>query len=129
MMKKALTLLLVTTALTILTACGPDPVQRSESGELAAGDTTHPADGSFYDEYSFRAKEGWLITVTMTSTAVQPYVQLRIKDRGDEYLQESSAGTVTATAPESAEYIVWANSMSAGETGAYTVNISAQPTQ
>ncbi len=132
MMMKATTLLLtLTAALTILAGCGPDPVQRSESGTLEAGDNTHPNDGSFYDEYTFRAKQGWRITLTMTSPGFQPYLQLRMKDKGDEGLVEQPGANGTAvlntTAPETTEYVIWANSNTAGETGPYTLLISAQP--
>jgi serine protease Do len=132
MTNKATTLLLaLTAALTILAGCGPDPVQRSESGSLEAGDSTHPHDGSFYDEYTFRAKEGWRITLTMTSAEFQPYLQLRMKDQGDEGLVEQPGANGTAvlntTAGQTTEYIIWANSNQAGETGAYTLLISAQP--
>ncbi len=127
-------LFLATAAVAILGAtagCGPDPVNRSETGALESTDTTHPSDGSFYDEYEFQAKEGWNIVIRMTSTEFQPYLQLRIKDRGDEGMIEQSgqAGTtaLTHTATESATYIVWANSNNAGETGAYTLLIGANP--
>lgn len=116
-----------------LTACGPDPVSESHSGRLEAGDTTHPADGSFYDEYKFKAKEGWTISLAMQSGNLQPYLQLRMENQGDEGLVESAAeqavATITHTAPRTTTYVVWANSMSAGETGDYQLTISAQPAQ
>lgn len=113
------------------TGCGPDPVNRTETGALEATDTTHPSDGSFYDPYEFQAKEGWNIVIRMTSTEFQPYLQLRIKDRGDDGMIEQSgeAGTTALShvATETATYVVWANSNTAGETGAYTLLIGAQP--
>jgi hypothetical protein len=132
MTKKAFSLFLVgSAAIAMFSGCGPDPVQRTESGTLEAGDTTHPADGSFYDEYTFSAKEGWRITLTMTSTAFEPFLQLRMKDQGDVGLvqQDGENGTVvlSTVAGQSTEYLVWANSNTSGETGAYTLMIAAQP--
>ena len=132
MMKRTFTLLLVVSAaFTMLVGCGPDPVQRSESGTLEAGDSTHPNDGSFYDEYTFRAKEGWRITLTMTSATFQPYLQLRMKDQGDDGLVEqpgqNGTSVLNTTATQTTEYVIWANSNTAGETGPYTLLISAQP--
>jgi hypothetical protein len=130
MMMRAISLFLVVSAFT-LAGCGPDPVARNETGTLVAGDSTHPNDGSFYDEYEFRAKEGWIMVLTMVSTDVAPYLQLRMKDQGDVGMVEQSgvngSSTLTSVASESTTYVVWANTNTAGETGAYTLMISAQP--
>ncbi len=118
-----------------LVGCSPDPVNETHQGELATGDSQHAHDQSFYDEYKFKAAEGWNITVTMTSDAFDTYLQLRQEGVEDEvFLEENddvvsgnTNSTINITAPASGTYVVWANSLRANETGPYTVTISAQP--
>ena len=118
-----------------LVGCSPDPVNETHQGELASGDSQHPRDSSFYDEYKFKAAEGWNVTVTMTSDAFDTYLQLRREGADDnEFLQENddvvsgnTNSTINLTAPAGGTYVVWANSLNSGETGPYTLTISAQP--
>ncbi len=130
--------LLLATALTLsLTACSTDPVNETHNGDLATGDSTHPRDGSFYDMYTFEAKEGWQIKVRMNSPAFDTYLQLRRQGVDDSaFLQENDDinGTdknseIAITAPASGTYVVWANSYDSGATGAYTLQIQANPAQ
>ena len=80
----------VLAAVLALAACSaPEPVDQTHNGTLAAGDSTHPRDGSFYDEYKFDAAEGMTITIDMTTTAFDAYLQLRREGQGDEGLQEN----------------------------------------
>lgn len=132
----AIRLTLVALALTglVMSGCSKDPVNENHTGNLEEGDSRHPNDQSFYDEYTFDAEEGWQINVTMTSGAegLQPYLQLRQQDKGDEWLQENAAqpgvpATISVVAPVKATYVIWANSLDAGQTGNYTLQISAQP--
>lgn len=118
-----------------LVGCGkPEPVNENHTGELTNTDSVHTADNSFYDEYKFKAAEGWAITITMESSAFDSYLQLRREDMGDEYLQEADDiapgnlnAQITVTAPATDTYVVWANSRDAGATGAYTLRIAAAP--
>ncbi|MAQ14435.1 MAG: hypothetical protein CMN30_06525 [Sandaracinus sp.] len=125
---------LVLTCLALLAGCSKDPVNETHNGALETSDSQHPNDQSFYDAYEFKADEGWQINVTMTAAdpSLQPYLQLRREGVDDAmYLEENSGApaTITTVAPASGTYVVWANSLSAGQTGNYTVTISAQPTQ
>lgn len=117
--------------LTLGAGCGPDPVNREESGTLESSDDVHPADQSNYDPYEFQAKEGWNIVIRMTSTEFQPFLQLRMKDQGDDGMvqQAGEAGTTSLNhvAHQTGTYVVWANSNQPGETGAYTLLIGANP--
>jgi hypothetical protein len=120
----------------LLGACSPDPVNESHTGRLEESDSRHQADQSFYDEYKFKAKEGWTITIDMHSTEVDAFLQLRKDGRGDEYLQQhddvapdNRDAHIQVTADETTTYVVWANTASQGETGAYTLTITAQPAQ
>lgn len=118
-----------------LVGCSTDPVNETHQGELASGDAQHPNDQSFFDEYKFKADEGWNITVSMTSDAFDTFLQLRREgvaeeqflEQNDDVVQGNTNSTITVTAPAKDTYVVWANSLNAGETGAYTVTISAQP--
>ena len=107
---------------------GPDPVNETHQGELAAGDQTHHQDNSFYDVYTFKAGEGYTMTVTMNSTAFDTFLHLN-GPNGENWQYDDVAPGNTATsqivqvAPSAGEYQVWANSLNAGQTGAYTVTI------
>jgi hypothetical protein len=123
-----LTIALIALTAVVAGCSKPDPVNMNETGALEAGDSTHPDDGSFYDEYKFKAAEGYTITVNMTSEAFDSYLHLRGPDGAD--LQQNDDvepgnlnSRITLTAPETGEYTVLANSRGAGETGAYTVTI------
>lgn len=118
-----------------LTGCKPDPVNETHQGELSNTDSVHAADNSYYDEYKFKAAEGWAIQVNMESSAFDSYLQLRREGAEEaEFLKEAddiAPGNLNAqlneVAPVADTYVVWANSRGAGETGAYTLRISAQP--
>lgn len=118
-----------------LVACGStDPVNITETGSIADGDTVHPADGSLYDEYSFKAKSGWDIHIKMSSTEVDSYLQLRRPGVEDEVFMEEADDTegsrdaeLRITAPASGTYNVWANTASSSDRGAYTITIKAEP--
>ena len=122
----------------ISVGCSTDPVNQTHQGTLEAGDSQHPADQSFYDEYKFKAEEGWPIVINMNSDAFDALVQIRQEGRSDtDWMQENDDvepgknlnAQLSTTAPATGTYVVWANSRSAGETGAYTLTIQAQPAQ
>ncbi|MFT6231632.1 MAG: serine protease Do [Myxococcota bacterium] len=117
-----------------LVACSTDPVNMTQAGSIADGDDIHPADGSLYDEYTFKAKSGWDIHITMNSTEVDSFLQLRRPGVADEsYMEEAddNAGgrdaELRVTAPASGTYTVWANTASATDRGAYSLTIVAEP--
>ncbi|MEM9068201.1 MAG: PPC domain-containing protein [Myxococcota bacterium] len=130
-----MTVLLALAALSF--GCSVDPVNETHQGTLENGDPQHPRDSSWYDEYTFKAKEGWPITVQMTSDAFDTYLQLRREGVGDEeWLQENddmadgnTNSQITVVAPATGTYKVWANSYEANQGGAYTLTITAQPGQ
>ncbi len=110
----------------------PGPVQQTHRGRLEEGDSVHPQDGSFYDAYTFETKQGASIVVELRSDDFDPYLLLNGPE-GDQLAQNDdvSEGDLTArlalTAPADGTYTVFANSRSAGETGAYTLTIEARP--
>lgn len=134
MLRKSLVLL----SLLALAGCSdPEPVNETVDGSLEDSDSVHEADGSFYDAFTFEAKEGWQINVEMTSSDFDTFVQLRRRGVDDgEFLEQNDdavAGSpeqgskLTLVAPANGTYVLWANSLSAGETGAYHLTYSAQP--
>lgn len=103
----------------------------SATGTLEEGDTQHPNDSSFYDAYTAFAQQGDRIEVTMESNDFDCYLQMRLQDVDDnEFLNENDdivAGNTDShldvVAPRDGVYVIWANSLTAGETGAYTLHI------
>jgi serine protease Do len=119
----------------VLAGCGsPDPVNETHQGALEDSDPRLQQDNSLYDEYKFKAAEGWNINVAMNSDAFDTYLHLLDPDgntiqQNDDVAAGNTNSQITAAAPKSGEYTVYANSLSQGETGAYTLTISAQPGQ
>lgn len=124
-MKKTLLLL----ALTSLFGCGDGNVNETHSGALEASDPTRPEDGSYYDEYTFSTKSGAAVEITMTSTALDPYLLVvgpGVDEQNDDMVPGSNLNAqVRFTAPQNGTFTVHANSAGAGETGAYTLTIRA----
>lgn len=126
-------------ALATLVGCGkPDPVNESHTGELAAGDSVHPTDNSFYDEYTFKGGEGYTATITMQSTAFDSYLHLlgpngeTVGPNGEQWQNDDIAqgnlnAQIVTRLPVTGEYKVWANARSQNEVGAYTVTIQTTP--
>lgn len=118
-----------------LAACALEPVHRTYEGRLEEGDRRHDADGSFYDEYRFDAEKGWRIRVEMTSTELDPFLQLRRVGASDaDFLRQnddaedgSTTARISLRAPSRGTYVVWANSFQSGQTGAYSVRVDAKP--
>ena len=115
--------------------CGsPDPVNQTHQGRLEESDPRLEQDNSLYDEYKFRAAEGWNITVAMNSGEFDTYLHLVDPDgttisQNDDVAAGNTNSQITMAAPKGGEYTVIANSLSQGETGAYTLTITAQPGQ
>lgn len=99
-------------------------------GELTQDDAT-AGDGSYYDLYSFQGRAGQTITITLRSDDFDAFVSIGILD-GGEYMvldgnddgPEGTDSELTITLAETGEYLIRANSLSEGETGAYTLRIT-----
>jgi len=112
-----------------------EPVDETHQGTLEDGDSViEHDDGSFYDHYTFRAKEGWQINITMSSDDFDTYLWL-VQASTDTFSEDAvliqnddADGTnsaISLAAPVTGPYTVIANSFAAGETGAYTLRIVA----
>jgi hypothetical protein len=100
------------------------------SGELTEDDG-RLGDGSYYDLYTYRGRAGEAVTVSLSSEAFDAYLVIgRMVDGEFESLESNDdgpAGTdslLRITLPEDGEYAIRANSLSAGETGAYTLRLT-----
>ena len=87
-------------------------------------------DGSLFDAYRITARAGEQVTVTMRSTAVDSYLVLGRMVNGEwaqiAYDDDGAGGNnarVEYTFEEGGEYIVRANTVGAGKTGAYTIRL------
>lgn len=123
--------ILLCAALFASVGCGGD-VNETHEGTLEQGDDVQQTDGSWQDLYEFRTKEGYHIDIQMNSSAFNTYLMLS-DPNGAKIAEEDGGGEGTnarirAVAPSSGTYQVYANSNSAGETGAYTLTITAAET-
>ena len=109
----------------------PIRVGQTLRGELTATDRK-AGDGSHYDLYTFRGRRGERVTFTLRSPAFDAYLAVGRMEGGEFEAIESdddrAGGTdarVTITFAEAGDYRVRANSLSQGETGAYTLTAEA----
>lgn len=112
----------------------PIRVGQTVTGTLATSDPRLESDDTFYDMYRFTGRAGQRVEIVMTSTAFDAYLALGRMEDGELQVAESdddSAGgenaRIRATLDESGEYVIRANSLSEGETGAYTLSVRELP--
>jgi hypothetical protein len=114
----------------------PPAPRRIALGETASGslDDNDPVaeDESFYDAYVFRGRAGDRVSIIMRSEAFDTYVVLgRMVDGQFQQIDTADDGAegtnskLDATLDEDGEYVVRANSLNAGATGAYTLVVQA----
>jgi hypothetical protein len=105
------------------------------SGPAVNGELTEQdgrlEDGSYYDLYIYRGRSGEAVTLSLSSEAFDTYLVVgRMVDGEFESLESNDdgpAGTdsfLRITLPEDGEYAIRANSLSGGETGAYTLRLT-----
>lgn len=114
-------------------ADGPLAISAGEvvRGQLDSGDPVL-GDGSHYELYVYRGTPGEEISVVMRSSDFDAYLAGGTL-RGSEFIAEDSnddgaGGTdalLTATVPASGVYAIRANSLSSGQTGAFTLTVQA----
>jgi hypothetical protein len=111
------------------------PVDLRAGQEVSASlDDNDPVmeDESFYDYYVYEGRQGEEVTVTMASEDFDTFLAIGRMD-GDTFSELSSNddgtdGTnsaLTFTLPENGRYIIRANSLSAGNTGAYKLKLES----
>jgi hypothetical protein len=108
------------------------PIQAGPAvrGELTEDDA-QADDDSYYDLYVYRGRAGEAITISLSSEDFDAYLAVgRLVDGEIEVLEtndDGPAGTdsfIRLTLPDDGEYLIRANSLSAGETGAYTLRLT-----
>ena len=107
---------------------GPEAIDDSRAGELSASDERHHSDGSYYDEHTFEAGEGYRIVITMDSDELDTFLHLAGPGDGQNWQNDDRSGDdkgsrIECVAPESGTYTIWANSHEEGEVGAYVLGI------
>jgi hypothetical protein len=120
----------------------PTPIRLGEPVEAEITDADPEEEGYdqwsayLYDAYSFTAREGDRIAVTMESDAFDPIVRvggMALSGRFEELASndDSPAGGLNSylvfTAPADGEYLVRAAPLGGSQTGAYTVGIAEGP--
>lgn len=107
---------------------------QSRTGELTAGDP-ETDDGHTYDAYSFRARSGDRIGVSLNSSAFDPVVQIGTMDGGSfsELVQnDDGPGTglnayLVFTVPANGTYVARVTSWSTNGAGAYELSLADVP--
>ncbi|PSB67728.1 serine protease [filamentous cyanobacterium CCP1] len=96
-------------------------------GDLNQQSSTLPSDNSYFNAYTFDAAAGQHIVVEMSSDDLNPYLILLSSDGGNIAQSGTRAddkSQIEITLPIEGTYTILANSLSAGETGQYTLKIS-----
>jgi hypothetical protein len=97
------------------------------SGRLESGDQQLES-GEWGDVYVFEGTEGTSISVELTSSEFDPYLQVQTpsgeKIDNDDYEGSRNRSRVDLTLRESGRYRVLATSYQAGETGGYQLSLS-----
>jgi hypothetical protein len=110
----------------------PISVGTPVNSALAATDCRLPADSSFIDVYTFSGTAGQTVSISMTSTAFDSYLFLLAPNGTVLEADDNGGGTPNAripasgtlTLPATGTYTIYANSATAGQTGAYTLSLA-----
>jgi hypothetical protein len=118
-------------SLLFVTGCYGE-VHEVHEGRLEQGDTVLEQDGSLYDSYEFKAKEGYVIVIDVESSDFDAYAHLMDADgnqlaHNDDAAEGSTNARVEFTAPASGTYFALANTFHGNSTGAYKLTINAAP--
>lgn len=100
------------------------------NGELTESDA-QAEDESYYDLYVYRGRAGEAVTISLSSEAFDAFLSVGQVVNGVFQVLESNddgpAGTdslLRMTLPEDGEYLIRANTLMGGETGAYTIRLT-----
>lgn len=100
------------------------------AGELAEGDAV-AENATFYDLYVYQGRAGETVTIRLDSNAFDAYLAIGRAENGEFRLLDSNDdgpdGTnsvLRVTLPDDGEYLVRANALMGGETGAYTLRLT-----
>lgn len=99
-----------------------------ESGELQAGDSTLPNDGSLFDIYSFEGEAGQTVTITLESEEFDTYVILIDADgsavaQNDDASEGNTNSHLRFSLPYTGQYQIIVNSYDKTGLGRYTLSV------
>jgi hypothetical protein len=110
-------------------AARPFTLGQTVSSSLESSDPKEQ-DGTFYEPWRFTGRAGQIVTITMKSSAFDSYMVLEGPGRSFWASNDDGGGGTDAklmvTLPEDGEYVVKANSLREGGTGAYTLEITSR---
>ncbi len=99
------------------------------TGRLESGDMT-ASDNTYEDYYTYEARRGESVTITLESTDFDAYLKLGSFTNGQyQFISSNDDGAggtnsrITYTFTNAGTYVIIANSLSANETGRYTLSI------
>jgi hypothetical protein len=131
----AFTVSLDTLPTPVLTPPMPLQLGKTVSGTLSETDPTVEVDESHYDLYTFNARAGQRLQVSMKSSDLDAYVSWgRLNANGEFEASQSDddggGGTdsrLRVTAQEGGQYLIRASSAMGSQTGAYTIVVEERP--
>ena len=101
------------------------------SGSLSTSDPRLETDNTFYDLWRFSGRRGQRFEAVMTSTAFDAYLAIGRMEGGVLNVEKSdddgaggSNPRILITLAQDGEYVIRANSLNEGETGAYTLRLT-----
>ena len=105
-------------------------VGQTVRGTISASDPKLD-DGSHYDSWRLRGQRGQRVEIVMESTDFDAYLKLAAEGKDEEVeTDDDGAGGTNAriiATLEDGEYTISANTLSADETGSYTLRVTALP--
>ncbi|MEX2542816.1 MAG: PPC domain-containing protein [Trueperaceae bacterium] len=129
MVRSLFPLLLV--ALTLM-GCAPTMITAlpgaGADGRLDSGDEQLES-GEFFETYTYAGSSGDLLTISLASDAIDPYLMVLDPD-GDKIAEiDDSPGhgynvVITVSLPVTGSYVIIVTSAFPGETGAYTLDLA-----
>lgn len=115
-----------------LVACAPAAVsakpQQGANGRLDTGDNQLDS-GEYYETYSYAARSGDLLTITLASNEIDPYLMVIDPDGNKIAEEDDSPGhgynvVVTVNLPVTGSYLIVVTSAYPEETGVFTLDLA-----
>jgi len=112
----------------------PQPIRAGEavSGELSEDDDVLDADNSYFELWTYQGHASEELRITMESDDFDTFLAIGRMVNGDleviTSMDDGGEGTnslLEVTLPSDGEYVIRANSFSAGETGDYTLRVES----
>lgn len=102
-------------------------VGQTVNGRLSSGDFVRSDDDTFADGYAFEGRRGERITITMRASGFDAWVVFDDPNGPMREHDDDSGGgndaQLTVTLPHDGRFLIVANAVAAGSTGAYTLSV------